>query len=877
MATARPRCTRRAARRPSVCSSRVLSFLSLFVASSPFSRLAVFLVCFSFSRVDAHSLPASRCVIPPALPSVDTVRPTSEETVKPSGSSLRLCRFTSSSCDALFPSSASLLSSPNALCHLSLPAAPPAKASVVSSPFTSSVSLALSRKYFFPVRKLSGSFWRGTGSGRDAKGARGVLRVPQREAQADALEDGLKKGSSLHQAPAHSNPIRPHRQANAPLSEERVWTGTARAPLGFFLPQKATPPQAVPPTHCAVTSCTYTSARTSRLPAPELFAATVPRSASETHTNVDFLPLFRGKTSFLRRLASYDHRHHSAACSSFFSSVARGCQRRRRLGDREVPDTALLGDGRSLKMHGRERGEAKSETEKTSSLSLEFQIAPETVRARDREQEHRRNQWILHQSEEEWTGLAAPSMARGKRRGLGSVEMKVRKGNEIRELSTPEIEREVLLTRQEIARLELLKRAYSTEYKPHLLKEARHYLAQLLTIRYERHLGLHKDIDPWQQGLLLPVDKTLQRVETSGAPQPARSPDSSSSRPDSGSDKKRNPSSSLASASSVASDSRRLAAPSALSSSSNSSAPASKKHLSLSASEEPFTSSSASSSAPSSSSLSASPAEGDRSSSDGLSAKKESHSKLRSVSSSQQEVGREISRQERREARGSETADGGAKQRPDKTTPEGKKSKKHPEESIRSLEQPKAEWASKEKRGVQSRVEKSSENAENTDTDEEVAISKPKSSSRSSSSSLSSSPATASRLPGSDRSSWKKQAEGEQRAEAHEEKHGREQVSKKTGKEERTRAEASTAQHEKRDSKTRKDTGKETRKDVGKEKGKSQKAKTSETETKHEKFESTHGSARPGEKTAIRLEVSSVQSREATSAGLTKKSGKPRA
>ncbi|PHJ24407.1 ribosomal protein rpl29 [Cystoisospora suis] len=96
-----------------------------------------------------------------------------------------------------------------------------------------------------------------------------------------------------------------------------------------------------------------------------------------------------------------------------------------------------------------------------------------------------------------------PARTRGQ--GIGSMMMKVYKGKEIRELSTPEIEREVLLTRQEIARLELLKRAYSTEFKPHMLKEAKRYLAQLLTIRYERHLGIRPNLDPWQAGPLGPA------------------------------------------------------------------------------------------------------------------------------------------------------------------------------------------------------------------------------------------------------------------------------------------------------------------------------------------------------------------------------------
>lgn len=83
------------------------------------------------------------------------------------------------------------------------------------------------------------------------------------------------------------------------------------------------------------------------------------------------------------------------------------------------------------------------------------------------------------------------------------------------------------MTRQEIARLELLKRAYSTEFKPHMLKEAKHYLAQLLTIRYERHLGIRPEQDPWQQGPLGPASSrradgtSSQGVPGNGASSPS--------------------------------------------------------------------------------------------------------------------------------------------------------------------------------------------------------------------------------------------------------------------------------------------------------------------------------------------------------------------
>nr|CEL69573.1 TPA: Ribosomal protein L29, putative [Neospora caninum Liverpool] len=417
--------------------------------------------------------------------------------------------------------------------------------------------------------------------------------------------------------------------------------------------------------------------------------------------------------------------------------------------------------------------------------------------------------------------------------------MKVRKGKEIRELSTPEIEREILLTRQEIARLELLKRAYSTEYKPHFLKEARHYLAQLLTIRYERHLGLHKDIDPWQRSPLV-ADTP---VATCGGPsQPAASSVSAAeSRLESGNAKTDTSSSPLASPPSRDSVSRLAASLS----SPRSSAPAShsKTRLSTSASTEPSRASSAPAAALSSrsspgsasprgsaypsspGSASSSPVERPRSSSGGLSAVKESRATQGRESSLKVEV--ESDRKPREPERGVEAVKkvtaGAERQHEEPTTV-----KENPEASLCISEQTKAEWGSKGKHGKESGVDTRPEKEGTTATQQGHSPAK-KRSSRSTLSSAAASPL----LPVSEKSPGKKHEAGTPTegvtaggaGEAQKRKHTRDEGSRNAGKEERTtRAKGYVARPGKGDQET----------------GNSQRGKGGETETKRQKAASSH-------------------------------------
>ncbi|PFH36909.1 ribosomal protein RPL29 [Besnoitia besnoiti] len=289
--------------------------------------------------------------------------------------------------------------------------------------------------------------------------------------------------------PALSSPIHPHAPTAEPLpSQASPWRHTFDPPAAFVAPFRPSRPKASTLFASSTRNFALASEKVVRGAASNALAAS-PRSS---HLNT---PQSAGQAASRRPQST----------SSFLRSAAgRGAagdsQMRWRFRDFPAPLVSLLeGDcdfGVVAREDAAETAAGKRSRRREAPVLVEVELLPA---ARSRRFTGGRKRGPLQLPEDAETRGAS----RATPRGIGMLEMKVRKGKEIRELSTPEIEREILWTRQEIARLELLKRAYSTEYKPHLLKEARHLLAQLLTIRYERHLGLRKDIDPWQQGPLV--------------------------------------------------------------------------------------------------------------------------------------------------------------------------------------------------------------------------------------------------------------------------------------------------------------------------------------------------------------------------------------